>query len=65
MRAALCFLQAVALQGALPGYQLSNADLTCSTMSELSVYNIRCASGLQGTIQYHCRWWAGKERFPL
>ena len=34
-------IQAVAVQGSHPGYQLQNADLTCSTLSELNVYNIR------------------------
>lgn len=34
-------LQAVALQGAHRGYQLQQADLTCSNFSELTVYNIR------------------------
>ena len=33
--------QAVAVQGAHKGYQLQAADLTCSAMSELSVYNVR------------------------
>ena len=34
-------VQAVAVQGAHKGYQLQAADLTCSAMSELSVYNVR------------------------
>lgn len=33
--------QAVAIQGAHKGYHLQAADLTCSAMSELSVYNVR------------------------
>ena len=33
--------QAVAVQGAHKGYHLQAADLTCSAMSELSVYNVR------------------------
>ena len=32
----------MAVQGPVhPGYQLKQADLTCSSLSELSVYNIR------------------------
>ena len=34
-------LQAVAVQGAHKGYHLQAADLTCSAMTELSVYNVR------------------------
>ena len=34
-------LQAVAIQGAHPGYRLKQADLTCCNMMELSVYNLR------------------------
>ncbi len=34
-------VQAVAVQGAHKGYQLQAADLTCSALSELSVYNVR------------------------
>ena len=34
-------VQAVAVQGAHKGYQLQAADLTCSSLSELSVYNVR------------------------
>lgn len=34
-------LQAVAVQGAHKAYHLQAADLTCSAMSELSVYNVR------------------------
>lgn len=33
--------QAVAVQGAHKGYHLQAADLTCSAMTELSVYNVR------------------------
>ncbi len=33
--------QAVAIQGAHRGYQLKSADLTCSSLSDLSVYNLR------------------------
>lgn len=29
------------MQGAHKGYELQAADLTCSAMSELSVYNVR------------------------
>lgn len=36
-----CTMKAVAVQGAHKGYQLQAADLTCSAMSELSVYNVR------------------------
>lgn len=34
-------VQAVAIQGTHPAYHLKQADLTCSSLSELSVYNIR------------------------
>ncbi len=34
-------MQAVAVQGLRPGYQLGQADLRCSNLSELSIYNIR------------------------
>ena len=37
-------MQAVAIQGPLPGYQLKNADLTCSSLGELTVYNLRSVS---------------------
>ncbi|DBA94566.1 TPA: hypothetical protein ACH3X1_002151 [Trebouxia sp. C0004] len=36
-----CTMKAVAVQGAHKGYQLQAADLTCSALSELSVYNVR------------------------
>ena len=36
-----CMVQVVAVQGAHKGYHLQAADLTCSAMSELSVYNVR------------------------
>ncbi|GAB4824176.1 hypothetical protein N2152v2_011222 [Parachlorella kessleri] len=36
-----CTMKAVAIQGPLPGYQLKNADLTCSSLGELTVYNLR------------------------
>ncbi|KAL3162902.1 hypothetical protein ABBQ32_009347 [Trebouxia sp. C0010 RCD-2024] len=36
-----CTMKAVAIQGAHKGYHLQAADLTCSAMSELSVYNVR------------------------
>jgi hypothetical protein len=38
-------VQAVALQGALPDYQLKKADVTCSSMGDLSVNNIRWGLG--------------------
>ena len=34
-------MQAVAIQGAHPAYRLKQADVTCSNMMELSVYNLR------------------------
>jgi hypothetical protein len=34
-------LQAVAVQGAHRGYELKQADVTCSVMTELSVINMR------------------------
>jgi hypothetical protein len=34
-------VQAVAVQGAHKHYQLQQADLTCSSLDELTVYNIR------------------------
>lgn len=34
-------MQAVAVQGAHKHYQLQQADLTCSSLDELTVYNIR------------------------
>ena len=37
----LSCMQAVAIQGAHPGYRLKQADVTCSNMMELSVYNLR------------------------
>jgi beta-phosphoglucomutase-like phosphatase (HAD superfamily) len=36
-----CTMKVVAVQGAHKGYQLKAADLTCSNMTELTVYNIR------------------------
>ncbi|KAK9816620.1 hypothetical protein WJX72_002844 [[Myrmecia] bisecta] len=36
-----CTMKAVALHGAHRGYQLQQADLTCSSLTELTVYNVR------------------------
>ncbi|GMH32602.1 hypothetical protein BSKO_00436 [Bryopsis sp. KO-2023] len=36
-----CTMKAVAVHGDFKGYQLKQADLTCSTLNELSVYNLR------------------------
>ncbi|KAK9836404.1 hypothetical protein WJX84_001269 [Apatococcus fuscideae] len=36
-----CTMKAVAIQGAHPAYRLKQADVTCSNMMELSVYNLR------------------------
>lgn len=43
--------QAVAVQGAHKHYQLQQADLTCSSLSELTVYNIRRLFALKVSIQ--------------
>jgi len=42
-------LQAVAVQGTHPAYKLGQADLTCSSLSELSVYNIRRLFATRGS----------------
>ena len=34
-------LQAVALQGPYKGFQLKQADLTCASLAELSIWNVR------------------------
>lgn len=34
-------VQVVALQGAFRGYQLKQADLTCASLDELTVFNVR------------------------
>ena len=36
-----CSMKAVAVMGAHTAFALKNADLTCASMAELSVYNIR------------------------
>jgi HAD superfamily hydrolase (TIGR01509 family) len=36
-----CTMKAVAIQGFHPGYALKQADLTCSSLGDLSVYNVR------------------------
>ena len=36
-----CTMKAVALQGYFKGYQLKQADVTCASLNELSVYNLR------------------------
>eukprot|EP00887_Chlorella_sp_A99_P000305 scaffold13.g305.t1 len=36
-----CTMRAVAVMGAQPAFRLENADLTCSSLAQLSVYNIR------------------------
>lgn len=41
--------QAVAVQGAHRGYELKQADVTCSTMTELTVYNMRRLFANRGT----------------
>ena len=42
-------MQAVAVQGTHPAYKLGQADLTCSSLSELSVYNIRRLFATRGS----------------
>ena len=42
-------VQAVAVQGTHPAYKLGQADLTCSSLSELSVYNIRRLFATRGS----------------
>ena len=37
----LCGWQAVAVQGTYPAWKLRQADVTCSSLSELTVYNLR------------------------
>ena len=34
-------LQAVAVQGTYPAWKLRQADVTCSSLTELTVYNLR------------------------
>jgi len=36
-----CTMKAVAVQGYFKGYQLKQADVTCASLDELSVYNLR------------------------
>lgn len=36
-----CTMKCVAVMGKHPAFKLKNADLTCASMGELSVYNIR------------------------
>ena len=43
-------MQAVAVQGAHKHYQLQQADLTCSSLDELTVYNIRRLFALKASM---------------
>jgi len=36
-----CTMKVVAVQGSFKGYQLKQADLTCASLDELTVYNLR------------------------
>lgn len=36
-----CTMKTIAMLGDYKGYQLKQGDLTCSSMDELSVYNLR------------------------
>ena len=39
---------AVAVLGAYPAYELKEADLTCSNLEELSIYNVRRLFAMDG-----------------
>ncbi|GBF94240.1 hypothetical protein Rsub_06510 [Raphidocelis subcapitata] len=44
-----CSMKAIGVQGPYRAYQLTNADLTCSSLGELTVYNIRRLFANRGT----------------
>ena len=49
------WLQAVGIRGAHKGYQLKQADLTCSSVSDLTVYNVRRLFANKGNeFMDHC-----------
>lgn len=37
----MCIVQAIAVLGSHPAWKLHAADLTCSSLDELTVYNLR------------------------
>jgi len=43
-----CTMKAVAVLGAYPAYELKEADLTCSNLEELSIYNVRRLFAMDG-----------------
>ena len=45
-----CTMRAVAMLGTHKAFNLKNADLTCASMSELTVYNIRCVGWVGGWV---------------
>lgn len=50
-----CTMKAVAVQGDYKGYELKQADLTCSSLNELTIYNLRRLFSNRGAefMDYH------------